>query len=179
MTPRRWTISALSVELGIDRRTLARRLEGLDPIEEKVVGQRTERTYRMRDVFKHLSALEQRPSLDDERRKLTILQQERLRIEIEAKQGSLIDLQVAREEWGDACRNIRQRLLAIPSRVAPLMAGLDAPSARDILDSDIRRCLVDLARGDLTARVLPGQSQDAGAQAAELDDISERKVREK
>lgn len=152
MTPKKWSISALSVELGIDRRTLARRLEGLDPIEEKEIGRRVERTYRMRDVFRHLAAIEQRPTLDDERAKLAILQQERLRLEIASKHGSLVDLNIAREEYRAAFTSIRDRLLTIPARVAPLVSGLDAPAAFDILNDDIRRCLRDIARGGIVVR---------------------------
>lgn len=43
-----WSINALSVELGLDRRTLAKRLDGLAPAQE------SPKTYRLRDVLDHL-----------------------------------------------------------------------------------------------------------------------------
>jgi hypothetical protein len=43
MTKQLWSINALSVELGIDRRTLAKRLADLPPDEEKKIGARIEK----------------------------------------------------------------------------------------------------------------------------------------
>jgi len=54
MQKRTWTISGLSVELEIDRRTLAKRLQGLPPAEIKRIGDRTERRWYLQDVVEHL-----------------------------------------------------------------------------------------------------------------------------
>jgi hypothetical protein len=54
MQQRLWSLNALSVELCIDRRTLAKRLEGLPPVEEKKIGKRTEKRWRLNDVIEHL-----------------------------------------------------------------------------------------------------------------------------
>jgi hypothetical protein len=43
-----WSINALSVELGLDRRTLAKRLDGLVPAQDHP------KTYRLRDVLDYL-----------------------------------------------------------------------------------------------------------------------------
>ena len=43
-----WSINALSTELGLDRRTLAKRLDGLVPAQDNP------KTYRLRDVLTHL-----------------------------------------------------------------------------------------------------------------------------
>ncbi len=43
-----WSINALSTELGLDRRTLAKRLDGLVPAQDDP------KTYRLRDVLTHL-----------------------------------------------------------------------------------------------------------------------------
>jgi hypothetical protein len=49
-----WSINALSTELGIDRRTLAKRLQHLPPAEVKQVGRRIEKRWRLADVIAHL-----------------------------------------------------------------------------------------------------------------------------
>ncbi len=50
-----WSISALSIELKTDRRTMAKRLDGLEPAEIKSIGKRTEKRYYMDDVIKYLN----------------------------------------------------------------------------------------------------------------------------
>jgi hypothetical protein len=51
-----WSISGLSVQLGIDRRTLAKRLEGLTPasVEERGNGAKVRR-YKLAEVVEHLN----------------------------------------------------------------------------------------------------------------------------
>lgn len=46
MSPREWTVSALSVEFGLDRRTLAKRLASVAPVRE--TGKT--RYYRLKDA---------------------------------------------------------------------------------------------------------------------------------
>jgi hypothetical protein len=50
-----WSINALSNELGRDRRTLSKLLDDLPPAEEKHVGNRIEKRWRLLDVLHHLS----------------------------------------------------------------------------------------------------------------------------
>jgi hypothetical protein len=51
---RLWSLNALATELCIDRRTLAKRLEGLRPSEVKRIGGRTEKRWRLEEVVQHL-----------------------------------------------------------------------------------------------------------------------------
>jgi hypothetical protein len=54
MQPQQWSLSALAVEFGIDRRTLAQRLQGVQPVAQKRVGQRIEKRWDLRDVLPYL-----------------------------------------------------------------------------------------------------------------------------
>ncbi len=54
MQPQQWSLSALAVELGIDRRTFAQRLKGVRPITQKQVGQRIEKPWYLRNVLPYL-----------------------------------------------------------------------------------------------------------------------------
>jgi hypothetical protein len=53
MQKKTWSINALSTELDLDRRTLAKRLDGLAPATEKKVGDRTEKRWHLADVLAH------------------------------------------------------------------------------------------------------------------------------
>ncbi len=61
-----WSISGLSKEFQIDRRTMAKRLEGLEPAESKVVGERTENRYYLSDVLKHFNRRRNKDEIEDE-----------------------------------------------------------------------------------------------------------------
>jgi len=72
MQSKLWSISGLATELGMDRRTLAKRLESLAPAEEKKTGKRIQKLWRMSDVVEHLrSPRPQQAELDAENKKLT------------------------------------------------------------------------------------------------------------
>jgi len=49
-----WSINGLSAELGMDRRTLSDRLDGLPPAETKQLKNRTESRWYLSDVLEHL-----------------------------------------------------------------------------------------------------------------------------
>ncbi len=55
MQRRTWSINALSAELGLDRRTLSKRLQGLPPVETKKAGNRVEKRWHLADVVGHMS----------------------------------------------------------------------------------------------------------------------------
>ena len=57
LTRQAWSINALSVELGLDRRTLGKRLDGLRPLEE---GPRGSKLYGLTDVIRHLRHFDER-----------------------------------------------------------------------------------------------------------------------
>jgi hypothetical protein len=54
MQKKLWSINGLANELGMDRRTMAKRLAGLPPATEKKVGNRTEKRWYLADVLAHL-----------------------------------------------------------------------------------------------------------------------------
>jgi hypothetical protein len=56
MIPHLWSISSLSIELGIDRRTLSKKLSTLRPDAEGIEAGKTVRRWRLARVLKHLKA---------------------------------------------------------------------------------------------------------------------------
>ena len=55
MQRKTWSINALANELELDRRTLAKRLEGLPPATEKKVGSRVEKRWHLAAVLDHFN----------------------------------------------------------------------------------------------------------------------------
>ena len=60
-----WSINGLSNELGIDRRTLSDRLDGLTPAETKQLKNRTESRWYLSDVLEHLENPDASADMDE------------------------------------------------------------------------------------------------------------------
>ena len=67
MQSKLWSINALSIELNMDRRTLAKKLEDLPPAEIKKVGNRVEKKWKLHDVIEHLSKKFKTSNIKDEK----------------------------------------------------------------------------------------------------------------
>ena len=118
MIAQEWSIQAMAVELGIARNTLARAIDRLEvkPVREEVVGNRTNRFYRMRDVCgikgdgDRLDPAQERAMLDKQRR-------EKLEIETAELEGRLHD----RDECKAAAIGVwmvaRETMMAAPARM--------------------------------------------------------------
>jgi hypothetical protein len=115
MQPETWTLNRLAVELHRDRRTLARILESVPPVEEKRVGKRTHRAWHLADVVQRLLAIAAEATDSDaprelslERAKLARAQTEKSKVETEMKRaqltsvlaGGLIPVTAARDLFG-------------------------------------------------------------------------------
>lgn len=57
MQQKLWSINALSTELNMDRRTLAKKLASLPPAESKKVGEHWQKKWKLSDVVAHLNSL--------------------------------------------------------------------------------------------------------------------------
>lgn len=147
MISKDWTLSALAVELGVDRRSLARRLEGLTPVSESTKGKRTERLYKLAAVVAHLYERE-RPGLElnDERAKLAVLQQQKLELEIAELRGELVRVPAVEARWQELLATIRAKLLAMPAKLAVAVAPPDRiQSAQDRAQALVHEALSELA----------------------------------
>lgn len=64
-----------------------------------------------------------------------------LRLDIEEREGRLIDRQAAERVYVSAVTDIKTRVEAIPERVASRLVGLDARAIRDVLRDEIDTAL--------------------------------------
>ena len=91
MTPRLYTVSALAVELGVDRRTLAKHLAAVEPADVRGRSKR----WRMRDVFAALkqSWSEPKPSAYmDERTRHEVAKRELAELKLRERRSELLPL---------------------------------------------------------------------------------------
>src|SRR5262249_1335311 len=144
MTPRKWSISGLAVEMGVDRRTAAGVAAGLTPVGRSGNAD----LFLMRDAVAALVGPRRgpdaagggpdRPGRRAARATIAELEAGRL-------SGALLPGDEVQRAWVDAILYCRQRLLAIPTRAAPLVAvetGIDACSA--VIESFVHEALAEL-----------------------------------
>ena len=141
----KWSLSGLSVELGIDRRTLAKRLDGLEPCS----ADKRAKYYYMESVHKHLIKAVQ--SVQGE--EATKVRQEKTKLEMmEIELGLLKDEVIYVDELEDylfpMISNIRAKLLGL-SRIAPKLATTnDIIKLEEMLSKTAKEILMDLSEYD-------------------------------
>lgn len=149
-----WSLNGLAVELGCDRRTLARDLEGLSPDEETRKGGRIERRYRMRRVFQHLAsarlAATGAEDFDNQRERLAAAQAEKFEMENSVRRSQLAEVSKVQAAWSDHIAAARAKLLSMPSKLGPQLTNVTDPnvvSAR--IRAEVYAAINELAEWEL------------------------------
>lgn len=155
-----WTLNALAVELGRDRRALAKSLEGLAPdSESKDARGRSARHWRMARVFEHLAA--KPDSLSEDKSRLARAQAEKIEMENAVRKGDLAEISIIAEEFGNAVATARSLLLAIPAKIANDLARIkNAAVAESVMYAAITEVMHQLANfdpSDVHARNVAGK----------------------
>ena len=128
MTPKKYSISALAVELQMDRRTVAKALAGVDPAGKV----RKADVYRMADVIKAIYSPAGSGGVLDvtaETARLKKFQADKTELEVEVLKGHLLHGDTVQEIWSDYNGSCRAKLIGLPSIAATRVAGL---SVREI-----------------------------------------------
>lgn len=171
-----WSISAIATEFGMDRRTVAKRLDGIEPAGEKS----GHSAWRLSDVVSALTgkSREQQEEVDEVRDKARLMRAKADIAEFEARRlgGELVPVGDAEAAWIDAVARFRARCLGIPSKAAPMVAQEGLPEAcHEIIETFIHEALAELAEIDVEGRAPTGgvdaQDTDGDSAAAEADDI--------
>ena len=146
MQARLWTLNALAVELGRDRRTLARLLEDLPPDDAQTdTAGREHRRWRLARVIEHIYASTDEIDLNAERARLAKAQADRVEIENEVRAGRLLEQDRVIREVGDMLAAFRARVLAIPGAVAQRVPHHLAGRVQAELRRLIHEALTELA----------------------------------
>jgi hypothetical protein len=174
MISKDWTLGGLAVELSMDRRAMARALEGLQPAHEKTKGKRTERYFKMVDVISHIyKSGSNHLDLNQERARLALLQQEKLTLEIAELRGQLIRVPLVEEQWAEAFASMRAKLLALPAKLAIAVAQPDRiQQAQDKSQALIYEALSELSEGDADADAAVGDGASTHSAETAVDPIN-------
>jgi phage terminase Nu1 subunit (DNA packaging protein) len=72
-------------------------------------------------------------------------------MEMEARRatGRLVDVDLVERTWTNIASIIRTRLLALPSKCAPILAGLDPSAAYNLLEAEVHAALQELSETEI------------------------------
>jgi phage terminase Nu1 subunit (DNA packaging protein) len=146
--PQLWTLHGLSVELQIYREKLARDLIGLAPDQED--GKAGKR-WTMARVVKHLNESGDHAKLDrtQEDARLKKAQADLKELDLAMRRGELASAVDVGNAVTSVLMALRSRLLALPKRMAPVVAGLKKPAEIQAkLEKDVHQALAELAQMD-------------------------------
>jgi phage terminase Nu1 subunit (DNA packaging protein) len=169
MKPQTWSISGLAVEFGLDRRTIARRLENVHPAESSGRSAR----YRMLEAAGAIcgpagggraaeTAAAGPLDLTAERARLAKFQADKTELEVAVLRGDLIPGEIVKDVWGDYIAAARAKLIALPSTAAPRVAGGTVREVELELRDLVHQALTELKDYD-PADYQPGRGRTADA----------------
>jgi phage terminase Nu1 subunit (DNA packaging protein) len=167
MTPRLWTVNGLSVELGLDRRSLATRLATTPP-DSQVQGRSA---WRLTTALAALGTpTRSRSELDQERARLAKEQADGHELKNATLRNELIPTDVVVQSWQNAIARCRSLLLGIPPSAAlqlVILAKTHEPedAQRAVREDLIRR--IDNALNELATTALDDvEAEEDAAEAA-------------
>jgi hypothetical protein len=146
MVPQGFTISALAVEFRIDRRTIAKRIGDLKPMGERDGA----KIYSLADVFRVLAASNADTGPEAaERLRWMKTRADRAALAYRKSLGQLIDVDEMIPVVTAIVMRMKQRMLAIPVKAAPLVAvELEIEPCRAVIETLIHEALAELASTD-------------------------------
>jgi hypothetical protein len=141
MTPKGWSISALAVELGRDRRTIAAACAALAPSGKTTKGD----LYRLSDVVEALGTNAKPKSYEDAKTRKMAADAELAELELQRERGEVVPISEVAEAIGDEYAATRAKLLSIPTKLAPRIALENSEAAcRELLAREITEALNEL-----------------------------------
>jgi len=102
------------------------------------------------DYYRRLSEGQGSFSLTDERTRLTRINADRKELDLKIVQGELIHVDIAMQQWGQVVMTIRSKLLAIPTKLSPLVLGCqNLPEIKETIERSIHEVMSELANPNL------------------------------
>lgn len=127
-----WSVNALSTEFKIDRRTVAKRIEGIPHVKEDG----RSKFWLIADVAAAL-LVHDRPSgeLRDLEEKKLAAEADIAEMKAGQMRAELVSVSDVGEQFDRAVAAVRARALALPSKLAPIVRPDDPAKARALLDA--------------------------------------------
>jgi hypothetical protein len=146
LTPTDWTVSGLSVELGIDRRTIGKKIANVAPV--RIDGK--SKYYRMADVvaaiYVNVSVGPTDGTKEDNEARLVKAKADEKELQVARLKGELIPTDEAKRRWASYIAGAKARLLSLPSKLAPAVIGVDKLNeVKNILSEGVRDVLTELS----------------------------------
>lgn len=147
--------------------------EGLPRVYSGGTG--TESVYDTAEVIRWMIARETGSRDDDgnvivfeaERARLTKEQADKAAMQNAVTRGVLVDVNDVAKHWGGLLTNCKTKLLAIPTKAAPMVIGSKSlPQVREVLERFIREALHDL----ISANPTPDRGGQSGTDATSQPD---------
>lgn len=153
MTRQKWSVNGLSVELGLDRRAVAKMLDGCPYVEAKVVRGRITRLYHLSDVLRHLGnghadehldLSQERAALARAQARVAAIDEQRKQLELDRLRGELLPVDIMVDIVAAQNTAVRSHILAVPSTLRNRNPGM-AQSLVSELTELLQESLRDLA----------------------------------
>ena len=147
VTAQLWTVAGLSTELALNAQTVGKIVVKLRP-DGAVKGRNA---YLMANVVRAMRARavsigQERGGLIDARTRLTLARAKAEELKQRELDGELIPAEQIEEAWLMIASNTRTRILAIPRKLAPILAPSRPPGEVEaILTAEVREALTELS----------------------------------
>ena len=142
------TVNAISVLTGIERRTVAKRLAAVPAL--RVIG----RSKQFDSAVAFAVVYDEKDNTHKEKARLDRLRADAVEEQLKRSAGQLIHVDDLTAAWTRIATEIKTRLLAIPTKAAPLVVGLGRmPRIRKVLETLIHGAIDGLVE---TGGVFPG-----------------------
>lgn len=107
----------------------------------------------------------------EERSRLTKAQADKAELEAAVMAGKLVEVEQLTQAWEGMLSSMRAKLLAIPSKLAPVVADEDEPGVvQDLIDNYMREALEELASyGTSSSDEDTGEGDDGVEAAAQVE----------
>lgn len=144
MTRKLWSLSALAVEFDMDRRAVARRINGIAPAGE-IKGKSAWHLADVAPMLTDAGALDDGQTIEEARRRKMAAEARLAEMNVEKTAGRLLDRTDVDAAVTGAFARVRARLLAVPHKCAPLVVGLGAPEASEVIRQAVYEALNELS----------------------------------
>ena len=147
MTPQVWSVNALATELGLDRRTVGKRLALTTPHSMAADGSPR---WRLNDAVQALfdiKSRQQHVDLNEARRRKASAEAQLAELELARQQGQVVAVEDVGVELERCYSAVRARLMAIPPKLAPLLCPDDPATAQGMIETAVVEALAELSEG--------------------------------
>jgi hypothetical protein len=147
MTPQAWSVNGLATELGLDRRTVAKRLAPVTPHSLAADGSPR---WRLNDAIKVLFTIQddrRRIDLDEARQRKLAAEAQLAELDLARQQGQVVAIEDVGVELERCYSAVRSRLMAIPPKLAPLLCPDDPATAQSMIEAVVIEALAELSNG--------------------------------